>query len=250
MRQRAAPDKEKKTRRDTPESMDFSEKEKEFPEDKENEFLPQDNTEPHRDTVIRSEAGRRNKRIRAGVPGYPIPNERGKETKEEPGDKSGDHSSDTGNRQGQQENRKEKHTARQQKNYRLKREFDPVTGKETYRRFFDARNSDRGLPLNEVKAVTASGVDFMHHVNGEEDDNSGTEAAGSAVRTGSRFQDFIYERGSHKGRKSGHKSSGKTAKHGGKAFRKASDGFRENINPFSKQDNKENGQKEIRKAFQ
>lgn len=42
-----------------------------------------------------------------------------------------------------------------------------------------------------VKKTTAAGIDFLHAANGEEDDNSGTEAAGAGIKTGSRIQDLI-----------------------------------------------------------
>lgn len=47
-----------------------------------------------------------------------------------------------------------------------------------------------GHPL---KQTAFFGIEFLHGNNGEEDENSGTEAAGTAVRTGSRFQDFIMD---------------------------------------------------------
>ena len=66
--------------------------------------------------------------------------------------------------------------------------------REAYRRFLyvKGRSADKkGFSWRGAKRAAAAGTGFMHEANGEEDDNSGTEAAGSTIRAGSRAQDFV-----------------------------------------------------------
>ncbi len=71
------------------------------------------------------------------------------------------------------------------------------TGKTAYKLVTPAwlfPGTGRRQAAHPLKETTFFGIEFLHGNNGEEDDNSGTEAAGTAVRTGSRFQDFIMDR--------------------------------------------------------
>ncbi|MBQ7724277.1 MAG: peptidoglycan DD-metalloendopeptidase family protein [Lachnospiraceae bacterium] len=73
----------------------------------------------------------------------------------------------------------------------------PKAKREAYRRFLyvKGRSADKkGFSWRGAKRAAAACVDFMHEVNGEEDDNSATEAVGSSIRTGSRVQDFVIDR--------------------------------------------------------
>ena len=93
-----------------------------------------------------------------------------------------------------------------QKEYSLEKTCDPKTGKTSYKMVTnhrkDIRNKKRNHPVSglnsRTKELSADAMDFLHDQNGEEDDNSATEAAGTGIRTTGRFQDFIIERAEKK----------------------------------------------------
>ncbi len=98
-----------------------------------------------------------------------------------------------------------------QKEYQLEKVHDPKTGKTSYKMVLNRKDRDRSKGNNQgiarinnaVKEVSAQAMDFLHTQNGEEDDNSATEAAGKGIRTTSRFQDFILDKASKGGTNSG-----------------------------------------------
>ena len=248
------------------EKRDFLETDREFSEDKDIDFQSSDRNNPVNDNTVKRKSGRKQIRLRVGSTDKEsryVDTEKQikKDFRRDPVSDQDIHKekSQSENPINPKEENKEKHTAKQQKKYRLKREFDPVTGKETYRRYFDVRNVGKGVPVGDAKTVTAAGVDFMHRVNDEEDDNSATEAAGASIRTGSRFQDFLYESKSPKRRRRERRKIRKTVNYGKDSvegenkstepFSSEKSDFRKSSNPFSKQESKETGQKDVRKAF-
>ena len=85
----------------------------------------------------------------------------------------------------------------QHKEDRLEGKENPVSGKAAYRRFLyvKGRKADRnGFSWRGAKRTVSAANDFFHEVNGQEDDNSATEAAGSSIRAASRTQDFVSDR--------------------------------------------------------
>ena len=206
---------------DQKEENRIPEKEPDFAEERETEFQPADNKDLFQKRKEKPKPKRRMRPYRSGIPeSSPIKTDN-----------------------------KKPHTAEQQKNYRLKREFDPETGKETYRRFFDARNIGQDA-VHGTKTAAATGIDFLHAANGEEDDNSATEAAGAGIRTGSRFQDFIYEKNSRrrKGQKKNGVSHKRTVK--GQGTQKKDKDFQSDKGLFSKHGTGTRAEADLRKEFQ
>ena len=91
-----------------------------------------------------------------------------------------------------------------QKEYKLEKVHDPKTGKTSYKMILNRKetygNKGRNRYLtpsnlnSTAKDISAAAMDFLHDQNGEEDENSATEAAGAGGRLTGRFQDFIIER--------------------------------------------------------
>ena len=88
------------------------------------------------------------------------------------------------------------------KEYSLEKITDPKTGKTSYKMVLNRReetgkkgNSSIAAKTSRVtKEISAYAVDFLHAQNGEEDDNSGTEAAGFGLRTASRIRDHLTDK--------------------------------------------------------
>ena len=140
----------------------------------------------------------------------------------------------------------------------------PKPKREAYRRFFYVKKRRRDKNKHSrtedvwrnTRYLTASAADFMHDANGEEDDNSGTEALESSIRAGSRVQDFISDRiikrksrkataetKKKKGRKKGKNGSGKDS-----GFYKDS-GFQSGNPRGNKESDPGQAEKELRKQF-
>ena len=104
------------------------------------------------------------------------------------------------------------HSLTEKKENRLK-DSTPKPKREAYRRFFFVKKRRRekekrlrtGSGWRITKGIAGSFTDFMHSTNGEEDDNSGTEALESSIRAGSLGQDliggWIHRKRSHKKQK-------------------------------------------------
>ncbi|MBQ7724578.1 MAG: peptidoglycan DD-metalloendopeptidase family protein, partial [Lachnospiraceae bacterium] len=132
----------------------------------------------------------------------------------------------------------------------------PKQSKGAYRRFLyvKGRKADgNGFSWRGAKRTVSAANDFFHEVNGQEDDNSGTEAAGFSIRAASRSQDFVSDR-IKKGRSREARSESRKKKGGKKqsAGTKTDGRFYKDNGFNSKAGGADPGksEKELRKQFQ